>query len=417
MQRTGSALLTFLFLAAPTPLLAQGTDAPAAAPARAGDEVEPVAATPAAILELAAEAALAMPVNPHVKTRSRLQAEIVDVALARGEFALAKSIAPRIENWRRALAQAAIAARHAELGHTDAARAELAAAEALEATLTDEFVQGWRRDRVRARIAATYAHLGDVARAATIQAQLGPAEAGSLAQLSARMAPREKMGDNVEAFLRITETGDLEQIKLALLALTEFYGQCAGDDEADAARRADLIRDIRGHWTQIPGEPRIEILEALVAQDLAAGRREHARGLVDEVEALVRENRWNDEQRIAFLARVGRMRHGAGQAERALEILREAVAAYEEAREGIVSIWRGRSLRPLAEAFLAVGSPVSAAELYERALAEAVVNPNSRPRLEDLVATCNSIVVSGLDAPESLRKALQRTRAALGEPW
>lgn len=415
MQRSGPALLALLVLAAPSVLLAQEPSAPAAP--RAADEPTPVAATPAAILGLAADAALGMPLEPHVKTRSRLQAEIVDVAVAQGEFDLARSIVPRIENWRRGLAQAAIAARLAELGHVEEARAELARAEAIEATLTDEFVQGWRRDRVRGRIAAAYAHLGDVEKAAMIQARLAPAEAGRLAQLSARMAPREKMGVNVEAFLRITETGDLEQIKLALLALTEFYGQCAGETEADAERRAELEQAIRDHWTQIPGEPRIEILEALVAQDLAAGRRDHARALVDEIEALVRDNRWNAEQRIAFLARVGRMRHGAGQTEEALATLREAVAAYDEAREGIVSIWRGRSLRPLAEAFHAVGSPASAAELYERALVEAVVNPNSRPRLEDLVATCNSIVASGLDAPVSLRKALARTRAALGAPW
>ena len=354
-----------------------------------------------------------MPLQPHVKTRSRLQAEIVEAAIAAGEYEFAKSVIPRIANWRKGLAQAAIAAGLAERGDVKRARAALADAEAIEVTLNDEFVQGWRRDRVRARIAAAYAHLGEIEKAALIQARLTSSEAGRLAALAARMTGLERVDENTAAFVAICQTGDLEQIRSALLGLAEFYGRVDDDEE----RLARLEQTIRDNWTRIPVEPRIEILEKLAVEDLEAGRVDHARALIDEIEVMVRGNRWNAEQAIALMAKVGRHRHAAGQPAKALAILREAASMYDEKRASIVSIWRGRSLRPLAEAFMAAGSQASAIELYERALVEAVENPNSRPRLEDLVLTCNSIVASGVVAPESLRKALMRTKAALGSPW
>lgn len=413
MQRLRRHLLLLsLIAAAPSGAVALAAQDAAVPPAREAD-TEVIPATPAAILELAADAARKMPDQPHIKTRSRLQAEIVDAAVKAGEYDLAERVVPQITNWRKGLAQAAIAAALAESGDAEAARAALSAAESIEVTLVDEFVQGWRRDRVRARIAAAYAHLGDVEKAAYIQARLTSSEAGRLATLAARMADPDKIDENTAAFVAICETGDLEQIKSALLGIAEFYGRVAGDEE----RLAKLEQTIRDNWTRIPGEPRMEILDVIVAKDLEAGRVEHARAIIDEIETMVRGNRWNAEQAIAFMANVGRHRHAAGQPEKALAILREAASMYDEKRTSIVSIWRGRSLRPLAEAFMAAGSQASAVELYERALVEAVENPNSRPRLEDLVLTCNSIVASGVVAPESLRKALMRTKAALGSPW
>ncbi len=413
MQRSRRHLGHILLIVAATLGATAFAAQDAAAPVAEEISIEVIPGTASAILGLAAEAAESMPLRPHVKTRSRLQAQIVETAIAAGEYDFAMSVIPRIANWRKGLAQAAIAADLAERGEAKRARAALADAEAIEVTLNDEFVQGWRRDRVRARIAAAYAHLGEIEKAALIQARLTSSEAGRLAALAARMTGLERIDENTAAFVAICETGDLEQIRSALLGIAEFYGRVDGDEE----RLARLEQTIRDNWTRIPVEPRIEILEKLAAEDLEARRVEHARALIDEIEVMVRGNRWNPEQTIALMAKVGRHRHAAGQPEKALAILREAASMYDEKRASIVSIWRGRSLRPLAEAFMAAGSQASAVELYERVLVEAVENPNSRPRLEDLVLTCNSIVASGVVAPESLRKALMRTKAALGSPW
>ena len=278
-----------------------------------------------------------MPLQPHVKTRSRLQAEIVEAAIAAGEYEFREERHPADRELAQGLAQAAIAAGLAERGDVKRARAALADAEAIEVTLNDEFVQGWRRDRVRARIAAAYAHLGEIEKAALIQARLTSSEAATRA-LAARMTGLERVDENTAAFVAICETGDLEQIRSALLGLAEFYGRVDDDEE----RLARLEQTIRDNWTRIPVEPRIEILEKLAAEDLEAGRVDHARALIGEIEVMVRGNRWNAEQAIALMAKVGRHRHAAGQPAKALAILREAASMYDEKRASIVSIWRGR---------------------------------------------------------------------------
>ena len=77
----------------------------------------------------------------------------------------------------------------------------------------------------------------------------------------------------------------------------------------------------------------------------------------------------------------------------------------------------GRALRPLAEAYASLGQRMIASDLYERALTEAVVNPNSRPRVEDLVKVSISITRSGIEPSRSLELALDRVAKGLGEPW
>ena len=58
-----------------------------------------------------------------------------------------------------------------------------------------------------------------------------------------------------------------------------------------------------------------------------------------------------------------------------------------------------------------------ASDLYERALAEAVINPNSRPRVEDLVKVSISITRSGIEPTRALELALERMANGVGEPW
>ena len=243
MQRSLRPLPHVLLLVAATPGVTAFAAQGAAAPAAEEISIEIIPGTASAILGLAAEAAEAMPLQPHVKTRSRLQAEIVEAAIAAGEYEFAKSVIADRE-LAQGLAQAAIAAGLAERGDVKRARAALADAEAIEVTLNDEFVQGWRRDRVRARIAAAYAHLGEIEKAALIQARLTSSEAGRLAALAARMTGLERVDENTAAFVAICETGDLEQIRSALLGLAEFYGRV---DE----RLARLEQTIRDNWTRI----------------------------------------------------------------------------------------------------------------------------------------------------------------------
>jgi len=132
---------------------------------------------------------------------------------------------------------------------------------------------------------------------------------------------------------------------------------------------------------------------------------------------MVRGHQWILEDRVRLLARLAQMRHSVGQAPKAREVITEAIDVYMENREQINSVFRGRALRPLAEAYMALGNGAGADNAYRRALTEAVINPNSRPRLEDLVGAVHSMVTSGHEPSKALRAQLLEVAGALGDPW
>ena len=95
----------------------------------------------------------------------------------------------------------------------------------------------------------------------------------------------------------------------------------------------------------------------------------------------------------------------------------QALAKYDELRDSITSIWRGRALRPLAVAYQTLGEEGLAGDLFERALVEAQVNPNPGPRVQDLVRTSIVVASSGVVPSRSLWQALERCARSLGDPW
>ncbi len=365
------------------------------------------------LLSTASEAAALMPLKPHVKTRSRLQVAVVESALAvgRGEFASAQ--VPGIANWRRGLAQAKIAVHYAEAGNREKAEAALAEAQEIEKGITDEFDQGWRRDRVRVTMARVFALLGDTKTAAAIQLQAVPGEAGRLATLSTHAIQEEHLDQQIATLGEIAENGEMEQVKYALLSVAELYGRFYDSAE----RRASLEALIRDKWKAMPLEPRIEVLESLAAYDVAHNNLDHARAIADEVTVIVTGNRWNMEQSVAMHGRAADLLALSDQADKAHALLSEAMTLYGKLEPKIVSIYRGQALRPIAESYVKLGAEDAAVAIYQRALTEALVNPNSRPRAEDLVATCASIVESGLTPPRSLLRSVAQVRQNLGAPW
>ncbi len=387
----------------------------------AGSEVAPEVAQ-ASPLDLAFHAVSKMPLRPHIKTRSRLQADLVQAALDVGRLDDASSWAAGIENWRRGLALAHIAVHHAKAGDEEAATKAIGVAEAFEATILGEDDQGWRRDRVRVRIAEAYGLIGNRAKAAQIQASATPSESGRLASMAVQTVADADAEKQMQTLETIAKTGDLEQIRYALLAMTEFYGRALGkpsDDEGFAS--PDNVEErIKAAWGELPIEPRIDIVERMIQFDVEAGSpaAERAAGHTAEIAALVTDNRWNAEQAIGLRARVAGLLQSTGDTRAARSMANEALALYETSREGIVNIYRGAALRPLAEAFLTLGDADTATTVYERALAEALENPNSRPRVTDLAMTAISVATApGYEAPKTLLGAFKRASEGIGAPW
>ena len=94
-----------------------------------------------------------------------------------------------------------------------------------------------------------------------------------------------------------------------------------------------------------------------------------------------------------------------------------ARALFDEQREKIVNIYRARVLRALAESYQEMGNAGDALRCYIRAVDAGVENPNSRPRADDLAATCASMAIHGVSPDGELWDRLTSICDKLGPPW
>ena len=123
------------------------------------------------------------------------------------------------------------------------------------------------------------------------------------------------------------------------------------------------------------------------------------------------------EDRLPLVTELVTAQHRGGDVEGARTELGRALALYDSESAHIVNIYRARCLRSLAEGFHLVGDDAQALTLYARAVEAGQLNPNSRPRADDLVATCCSMAHTGAEPDEALMQRLRDIRAKLGNPW
>jgi len=80
-------------------------------------------------------------------------------------------------------------------------------------------------------------------------------------------------------------------------------------------------------------------------------------------------------------------------------------------------MFRAGALRPVAEAYHALGDAKTALAIYRIAVDDGAENPNARPRAEDLTETCISMAVRGVQPDERLLTRIRQIEAGLREPW
>jgi hypothetical protein len=155
------------------------------------------------------------------------------------------------------------------------------------------------------------------------------------------------------------------------------------------------------------------------AAGAAQAHQDHdgAVALLDESRRLFDGARWLPEQQVPVLGRLGALRHRVGDSAAARRDVDAAWALFTAERERIIDIYRAGVLRPVAEAFAALGDRDAALMVYKRAVEEGVHNPNSRPRADDLAATCCSLALHAFEPDTVLRARLQQVCDGLGAPW
>jgi tetratricopeptide (TPR) repeat protein len=374
--------------------------APAPAPMTTGERVS--------LLNQSFDIASLIPPEPHAKDRAKAQEAVALACLDLGMVEQADYLARRIDGWRRGEALGLAGQRYAAAGNADAARR--CAMQAAEAAGGDD---SWTGERVMSLVAGTYARLGDEQAAARALAGVSQRALGSYEAARAPVVKDAELDGLAASFDRAFALQDLD------FARGAFEGYCALLDrvQSDAPRRERALRSIDASIKGFPLDLQVtnlcRVADWLSAHGDAAGARER----IDLAAAVLAATTFQAEDVVPLGMSVARSRMRAGDAAAARADIERLRGAYDAKVEYIVDLRRGMSLRALAEGWAMLGERDAALRCWAEALEAGVLNPNSRPRAEDLGATVLSMAVAGVAPTPAMRARIDAIRSGLADPW
>jgi tetratricopeptide (TPR) repeat protein len=360
------------------------------------------------LIDHAFETATAIPATPHIKDRSRAQEKVVEVSLVLDQPLLAYSLIERIDNWRRGSGYGDLALYCARHGYTDEAQQYLNLAVQIS-----ESAEDWRRDRIRVKIASAYALLGQTIQTEQFEAGIVDSESGKVAGVRAIIAGEDNFNEQMNALDALLAPGNFDVMENALKACANLFNRFYDD----AGRRFLAEEKMKTSWGKLPIFKRVELLTELAGFALDHADQAKALDLINEAQIFMDSAQWRPEYRIPLISKLVKLRFLADDRQKARTDADALLALYDSQRDKIVNIYRAEALRPLAEAYQSMGDTATALAIYKRAVEEGVENPNSRPRAEDLSATCCSMALHGVEPDAELWTRIRQINEGLGDPW
>lgn len=420
-----AALLTCVAVAAcsadaPAPAGVAATDTPrtqpASTPAQPSGEIAdaPIEQFRLDLLDLAFRAASAMPLDPHLKNRSRYQDLVVTTCLELEQPARALAYADQIANWRRG-------AGHADYAHYCATRgakqpaldAIAVASRVADLILEEENAQAWRRDRIRAKVARAHLAMGDVDRARTFMVGLDESVLSQLADSRAASLRAEDVAAELATVDQAVETSSFDRICAALASCVRLFDRFYHEPELRAAAADRVIHS----YDRLPLDLRIRLV--LELGELSNGHGDHAEAMrfVNLARARFDSASWRAEHAVPLLARIAEVRATAGDALTAQSEIHTALDRFASEQRTILDIDRADVLRPVAECMARLGRRQVALETFAKVVDVGALNPNARPRVEDLVLTCCALARLDLKPDAALQARIQAVLEGLESPW
>jgi hypothetical protein len=404
-----------LLAAASAPAFSQSeapTHADVAPPAAARTETAPDSVSPErrAMFDRAFSAASKIPFNPHERDKSRAQEGVALAVLRAGDLEAAIRYADRMEGWRQASVQADIAIAAIERGGLDATAIDRLVVDAAKGALN---ATEWRRDRIRAKLGVASELRGQREMADGFITGTTDAEAGRVDVVRSRSVAAADVPGRLSAMEEIGASGHFEKTRFALLAAVEMHKAHFGD----AVLRDRIEESIVASWAKMPLAIRFEVLVALVDTALERGDQTEAASLVARAVAMLGDARWSIDADVQWTARVAERRVRIGEDSAAREMLVRAIERYEAGRATIIDIDRAATLRPVLQAWAAIGDAERTRELLAKTLEEGAVNPNARPRAIDLAATLALVAERSITVDAQLAARIDELMNGLVDPW
>jgi hypothetical protein len=360
------------------------------------------------LLELAFDVATAIPKEPHIKTRSRVQEEVVSVCWQIDQPLRALRYIEQIDDWRRGSGYADFAAYCARHGHADGLQQYLDLAVEIAGSEED-----WRRDQVRVKVAQAYLWLDQSERAAEFEAGVVDSESGKVDVVRALLIDEDTLSDLIARLDRAIATENIERVKNALLACVVLFDRFYDDE----IRRPQIEGRVRSSSEMLPVGDRLDVMMQCAKVAIKHDDRRTALELVNRARVIMEGYQWTAEDALPLMGRLAGLRFGAGDEDEARRDAAAILARFAAERDQIMNMYRAEALRPLAEAYGAMGDRSAALGIYRTVIEEGAENPNARPRAEDLCATLCSMAVNGVEPDAELWARVREIRQRLGDPW
>jgi len=401
--------LDYLLLAACLPVFAIGCDSRDKTESTGSMRDAPLESYQVELLSIAFDAASAMPANPHVKSRSLVQEMVVTACLELEQPQRALGYIEQIDNWRRGAGYADLAfycVQHGAMKKNVEPYLSKAAQAAAE-------TEDWRRDRINVKIARTHAYLGQSRWADQLTADVAPVEMGRLAAVKAMISDDDAFDTQMERLDALIAIGHFDILRNSLEACAQLFDRFY----TDQTQRCRAEERIRTAWDPLPIAIRIDLLMEMTGSALDHADQAKALALVNEAQGLMDAHEWPPEHGIPMAAKLIALRFRSGGQQQARTGADELRSAFDAEREKIVNICRAGALRPIAEAYQVMGDMAAALAVYKQAVEAGMENPNSRPRAENLAATCCSMAVHAVQPDAELFGRIREICAGLSDPW
>lgn len=369
---------------------------------------KPLAAYQNKLLDLAFATASSIPIEPHIKDRSRAQAAGVAASLKLDQPRRALGLIENIDTWQRGIGYADLAFHCAMHGYTAEVQRYLDLAMQIS-----ESAEDWRRDQIRIKIADTYALLGQTSQASQFVIGLADAESGIVAGVMAMGVNEDHFEEQLNNLDALLVSGNFDVVKKSLKACAGLFNRFYDD----VGRRLLAEEKMKVSWGALPLFLRVELLTEMAGYALDHTDQAKALELINEAQHFLDGAQWPPEHRISLISKLVTLRFNAGDRQKAGADADAMLALFDAQRDKIVNIDRAGALRPLAEAYQSMGDTATALVVYKRAVEEGVENPNSRPRAEDLSATCLSMALHEVVPDAGLWNRIRQINEGLGDPW
>jgi hypothetical protein len=370
------------------------------------------------LLDLAFESASKMPVYPHIKDRSKAQEDVIDAYLKLQQQQRAMKWAEKIENWRRGASYADVAFYYARHNCLDQAKECLELARQItkkgdpNQNLEDNNHQ-WRKDVIQVKMAQVYVLLGQYQEVELLEKGVTDSENGKVASTKAMVSQEQSFEQQIQSLDKMAAMGNFDITKNVLSAYAQLFNRFYTDEK----KRSLAEEKINSSWTKMPVFIRIELLGQLAEFALEHKDPYKALEIVNQAQKFIDDYQWPVENKIPLAAGIVKLRYRAGDTQKAKKDVDALLALYDAQGKQILDIERAETLQPLAEAFQTMGDKATALDVYKKAIDEGTQNPNSRPRAEDLSATCCSMAVFAVEPDTELWTRIHAAAKGLGNPW